>query len=270
MKIKIMQYNIRTGFRKLERPYDFEGKRMVYAKKIIKKENPDILILNEAYFESKNKSGIIMDYQKIFGFQYYAHGNYKKGLSPYWGHAILSKFPIIKEINKSQGHSGLLRAKIKIKDKIINLDVVHISPMPYLSSKKQEHFTKKLLKNKENYVLTGDFNSLSPEDKYQKAEMTKAWKKFDKNAGKVIKEMLKKDAVKYILSKGLIDTYKIKNKNFDFSIPTDFLSKNKSSGIRIDYIFCSKDFKVIKSGILKNKMTEKASDHYPIYALLEI
>ena len=271
MKIKVMQYNIRTGFRKTEKPYDYEENRIDFAKQVIKKENPDVLILNEAYFESKNKSGIFMDYQKIFGFSFYVHGNYKRDLSPFWGHALLSKYPIIESLNKSKGLAGLFRTKIKIRGKTINLDIVHISPIPYLSNKKQESFVKKILKDKkENYILTGDFNSLSSQDNYDENEMINAWSKFEKNAKEVMGEMLKRDAVIFILSKGLIDTYKSKNTKFDFSIPTDFLSKDKSSGIRIDYIFCSKNFKVVDSGIIKNELTEKASDHYPIYAILEI
>lgn len=271
MQIKIIQYNIRTGFRKIEKPYDYEENRLELAKKIIKNENPDILILNEAYFESKNKSKILMDYQKIFGFPFYAHGNYENGLSPFWGHALLSKYPIIEALNKSKGLAGLYRTKLKIKQKIVNLDIIHVSPIPCLSSKKQERFIKKILKNKKkNYILSGDFNSLSPEDKYDKEKMINSWGKFEKNAKKVVSEMLEKDTVKHVLFKGLIDSYKIKNKKFDFTIPTDFLSKDKSSGIRIDYIFCSKDFKVVNSGIIKNKLTEKASDHYPTYAILNI
>lgn len=271
MKIKIMQYNIRTGFRKTEKPYEYEGERLKLAKKIVKKENPDILILNEAYFESKNEAGILMNYQKIFNFPFYTHGNYKRGLSPFWGHSVLSKFPIEYSLNKSEGLAGLFSVKIKVQNKIINLDMVHISPIPYLSNKKQENFIKHVLKNKkDNYILTGDFNSLSSDDEYDKKEMVEAWSKFEKNAKKVIKEMLKRDAVRFVLSSGLVDTYKSKNNLFDFSIPTDFLSKDKSSGIRIDYIFCSKEFNVLDSGIIKNNLTEEASDHYPIFAVLEI
>jgi len=62
--------------------------------------------------------------------------------------------------------------------------------------------------------------------------------------------MLKCKAVKFILDKDLLDTYKFKNKIFDFTVPTDLRSKNKNSGIRIDYIFCSKDFKILDSGIV--------------------
>ncbi len=271
MKIKVMQFNIRTGFRIADEPYSLEGKRLEYAKKLINNEKPDILAINEAYFESENKSGILVNYQDIFNYPYYTHGNYKGGLSPFWGSAILSKFPIIGSENNNKGLGGCLRTKIQINDKIINLDLTHISPIPYLSNKKQEKTIKEIFKKtNKNYILTGDFNSLSPLDNYNQKEMLNAWSKIFKDANKQIKEMLKRDAVRFVLSKGLIDSYKEKNKVFEYTIPTDFLSKNKSTGIRIDYIFCSKEFKVIDSGIIKNQLTEKASDHYPIYAILEI
>lgn len=271
MKIKVIQFNIRTGFRVTEKPYSLEAKRMKYAKKLIRKENPDILLINEAYFESKNKSGILVNYREIFNYPYYAHGNYKNGLSPFWGSAILSKFPITKIKNKNRGLGGWLSCDIIKNKKVINLNLAHITPIPYLNSKGQEKEIKKILKEtNKNCILAGDFNSLSPLDHYNSKEMIKSWSKITKNADKQIKEMLKRDAVKVVLSKGLLDTYKEKNKMFNYTIPTNFLSKDKSTGIRIDYIFCSKEFKVVDSGIIKNSFSENSSDHYPIYAILEI
>lgn len=270
MKLKVIQYNIKSGFRNTKKPYLLERKREKLAQKIIERENPDILILNEAYFESKNKSKILMDYQKIFKFPFYAHGNYNNGLISFWGNALLSKYPIIKIENENKRFMGILKTQIKVEDKIINLDVTHVPPMPLLNNREQKMMIKQILKTKKkNYILTGDFNSLSPEDDYDKIKMINVWSKFTKNTKNLIKEMLKRDAIKFILSKKLIDTYKSKNKNFNFTIPTNLLSKNKSSGIRIDYIFCSRDFKIIDSGIIKDKLTEKTSDHYPIYAILE-
>ena len=64
--------------------------------------------------------------------------------------------------------------------------------------------------------------------------------------------------------------YKIKNNKFDFTIPTDLMSKNKNGAIRMDYIFCTEDFNVLDSGIIKNNLTEMVSDHYPVYAVLEV
>lgn len=270
MKIKLMQFNIRTGFRITNKPYSFEGNRLEYAKKLVEKENPDILTINEAYFETKN-NGILMDYKKIFNYPYYAHGNYKKGECPFWGSAVLSKFPIVSLNNKNVGLTGYLRIKIKLDKKIINLDLAHIAPIPLLTSKEQEKGIKNILnKPKKNYLLVGDFNSLSSLDNYDSKKLINSWKKIDPDAQKNVIEMLKRDALRFALSTGLKDTYKEKNKKFGFTIPTNFLSKDKSTGVRIDYILCSKEFKVIDSGIIKNNLSENASDHYPIYAILEI
>ncbi len=53
--------------------------------------------------------------------------------------------------------------------------------------------------------------------------------------------------ISYVLGKGLIDTYKAKNKMWDYSVPTTF----KEPALRIDYIFCSRDLNVVNSGIIK-------------------
>ena len=82
--------------------------------------------------------------------------------------------------------------------------------------------------------------------------------------------MLKSDMVKFILSQGLIDSYKIHNQESNYTVPTEFRKNSEDSRVRMDYIFCSKNIKVFDSGIIQNKTTEKASDHYPIFAELEI
>ena len=271
MNLKIIQYNIRTGFRHLESPFKYEKNRKKIAIKIIKRENPDILILNEAYFESKNSSGIIMDYQKIFKFNYYKHIHNKKGLIQFRGDAVLSKFPIISAKNKSKGMNDLLRLKIKINSSVINLDVLHLPPTPFSKDIERKNFLKSFVKNQaKNHIITGDFNSLSKYDNYNKNNLIKSWLKIEKDAKNVISDMLKGQTTKYLISKEYVDSYKAKNKKFDFTIPTDFLSKDKSTGIRIDYIFCSKDLKIINSGIIKDRLAELASDHYPIYTIFEI
>jgi len=81
---------------------------------------------------------------------------------------------------------------------------------------------------------------------------------------------MKRTAVKTIREHGLIDTFKAVNKGFDFTIPTDYISNDKSTGIRMDYIFCSEDFRVLEAYVVRNKFTEKASDHYPVVAVLKI
>jgi len=267
MKIKILVYNISRGF------YDKSAKihevqREKNAIKIVKKENPDILFLLEAYFFkgnnfAKRKFKIVQDYQKLFGykFQYAGFSKNKKG-----GILALSRFPL-KYKNFSKPQRNWLRVFL---DNKIKIDVLH--PSGELKEVERYNFVKKVLGKvgKRKYILAGDLNSLSPQDDYSKKRLLSGFKKFDNNYKKTVEDFLKKQTIKVVLSKGLVDSYKQKKDCFDFTMPTGLISKNKQTAMRIDYIFCSKDFKIIDAGIIKNKFSDFASDHYPIFAVLEI
>jgi endonuclease/exonuclease/phosphatase family metal-dependent hydrolase len=77
-------------------------------------------------------------------------------------------------------------------------------------------------------------------------------------------------AIGALIENKLTDTFKVGGGKWACTVPTDLLSRHKDTGVRIDYIFCSSNFKVVNAGVIKNDLTEKASDHYPIYAVLEI
>lgn len=276
MKLKIISYNILHGFYTYynpNKPLIFERERLDAAQKLIKKENPDILLLNEACFGVKNKTKILMNYKKIFDFPYYFYAQAKPKENE-WGSAFLSKYPIINIKNLSEILKNFVRAKIDFNGTLVYIDIAH--PHPNNSNLEKEKFFKRVLKDRikqKNYILAGDFNSLSPEDRYKKEKLIEGFKTFDDNPKKSVNNLMKGKAIQYLLSHGLIDSYRKIHKKFiesDYTIPTDFLSKNKLSKMRIDYIFCSKDIKIKDAGIIKGKEAEKASDHYPVYAKLEI
>ena len=265
-----MNYNILNGFCNGNPPYILDKKRMESAIKLIKSESPDILILTEAYFWPFAKKENLSNVKKIFEDLY---GQYTSLAHDYfrWAPIVLSKFKI-KDFNFSLSDFNLkfLRVNLDVNRKPITMDVFH--PHPDTTEKEKSNFLKRVLKkDKKNQVLAGDFNALFMEDTYDKQKFSRGYESFMGSRGKSkAKDMLKCLTIKTILKKKLIDTYKVKNKKFDYTIPTNLMSKNKDGSARIDYIFCSKDFKVIDSGIIKNELTEEASDHYPVYAVLEI
>jgi endonuclease/exonuclease/phosphatase family metal-dependent hydrolase len=270
MDIKLMNYNILHGFHTSEKPFILERERLEAAKEIVKKENPDLLVLTEACFGSPNKYGISMDYQKIFGFPYYHHAPATpEGYE--WGSAILSRFPITETRNLSESWMPFLRAQIDSGGTPFNIDVFH--PHPNISDDKK---VEKLKSTWEKYqapqILAGDFNALSPQDKYDREKLIMGFGTFTKDPESAVDFLLKGRIIPYIISQGLIDTYRQanpKHREQDYTIPTDALSKNKDSAIRLDYIFCSPDYKVSQAGIIKNSLTNKASDHYPVTAILK-
>ncbi len=273
MKIKVITYNTLTGFvdKNKKGIQVINKKRQKAAQKLIKEENPDILILTEANFVKSN-SRIKRDYKKIFGYKYEIFGSdiYK---DMDWGVSILSKYPIIESYDYTTKHSRWVRAMIKIKNKTMMVDGVH--PDPYHNEYQRMQWFKTVIRDRKNpYILAGDFNAFSPEDKYDKKKLIKGFTeslgdKWKYQAKEIVNSILKGDTIRFLLKEGLIDTFKKKHKRWDYSYHTK-LSGNKYDYSRIEYIFCSKDLKLIDSGMIKNNLSEMASDHYPIFAILNI
>ena len=274
MKIKVITYNIKEGFcdKDKSKNYKINKNRMQSGIKLIREEDPDLLVIIEACFRNKNKYGIKQDYKKMFGYKHEAYGSNKyKHIE--WGVLILSKYPILKHEDYSIKHAGFVRAIIKIKGKNIVVDAVH--PDPYHDEHQRMQWFKSVIRDKsKNYILAGDFNAFSHQDNYNKNRLIKGFKEYFKKeekhkAKEIVGDILTSKTIKFLIRNNLVDTFKKKNRDWDFSYHTD-LSKNKYDFSRLDYIFCSPNFNILNSGIIKNELVEKASDHYPIYAILKI
>ncbi len=267
MRIKIVNYNILNGSCNDERPFILDKKRLNLIIKVLENENPDIVILTEAYFwpfakrEKLDNYSILFD--RIYNLPVPALNQFR------WAPVVFSRFPI-EFIDLSEFHKAFLRTNIKLGEKKVFLDVIH--PHPDLREKEKEELINKVINDHQNpYILAGDLNSLSSEDNYDHNKLLEGYRKFMKNnAEEKVRDLLSFNSIKAILNKKLIDSFKAKNKEFDYTLPTDLRSESKESGVRVDYIFCSKEIKIVNSGIIKNKLTERASDHYPVYTILDI
>jgi endonuclease/exonuclease/phosphatase family metal-dependent hydrolase len=264
-----MTYNILNGLCNESSPYKIQRNRLKILSSVIEKENPDVLVLCEAFLWPFAKKNSLKDMSKIFGslYNFYASADYNFR----WAPIVLSKFPI-EEFDTSFTKTSLnyLRTELRIGGKLITLDVFH--PNPKISEIEKSRFLKPLLQSAPgNYIIAGDLNSLSPQDKYDKKKLTRGYVEFMNGRGKAkVRDMLTCKTIESILDEDLIDVYKKINDKTDFTMPTDLRCKNKDSAVRLDYIFCSNGFEIVDSGIVKNKSTEKASDHYPVYAVLDI
>ncbi len=175
MKIKIVGYNICHGFYTKQKPCIHLKKRQNTAKRIIKKENPDILVLTEASFSSpyaKKEYKIYQDYKRIFNYPHIASGfGKKKG-----GIVVLAKFPLNSE-DFSKPRENFLRVWFKINRRIITLDAIH--PSGHLKEQEKYKFIKRVLRAiKKPYIIAGDFNGLSPKDPYSKIKLVKGFRKL--------------------------------------------------------------------------------------------
>jgi len=267
MGIKVMNYNIMHGFHTMKKPFRFEKERLRKAKKVIEAEDPDILIMTEAGFGHNNKYGIKMDYSKIFGFPfvYHAPANIE------WGSALFSKHPIIDPKNLSGDWISYLRGLVKTPDGNVDVNVFH--PYPKITEAEKIRFLKrKLSGNPKNLILAGDFNALSHRDIYDREKMLRGFRSFSKDPEGAVKRFLQRSLHPHLEDRGLVDTYRQKRpkpNRKDYTIPTDFLSENKDSAMRLDHIYCSPDFNVKDAYIIQNKLSDQASDHYPTVSVLD-
>ena len=255
--IKLMNYNICYGFHSPGPNPQLDKERLELAKKIVNYEAPDILIFTEACF------GKFMDYKNLFQFKYGYFGPWSKE----WGNCLLSNYPLKAELAPF-GNRTAIRATINIQGKELHMDIIH--PDPENTDDDYIRATLPLLKSmKTPYIITGDFNSLSDEDKYKKSSLLKGFQSFaGKKTEYLVNKLLQRKFIPFIKSQGLLDALpKSKRK---YTIPTNLLSKDKSSAIRIDYFFISEDIKVIDAETIQNSQTEKASDHYPICCIIVV
>jgi endonuclease/exonuclease/phosphatase family metal-dependent hydrolase len=272
MKIKLVWYNILRGFHKKEEngSFTFEEKRLNGARKIISELNPDILFLGEADFNPLNtlsgKSAKKIDYAKIFNYPYFFYSF----VTERKGEAVLSKFPIVAKSSSTEMFS-LIESNWNMQNKKIKIDIIH--PYPKIPEKEKAERIKKILRKVRGpFILLGDFNALSPQDIYSIEELTEG---FRPARGDGARENAIDAAqclmIKEVINADLIDTFRAKNEERGDTFPTQAFSPFKEKGyMRLDYIFCSKEFKILESGIIKNKLADVASDHYPIYAVLEL
>ena len=265
MKIKVLQYNILNGLCSEEKPYALDVNRKDAFLETVISEDPDILTICEASCRSFVRKSENYESSIEEMLQADNNGNKFRGTP-----AVITRFDV-EHKNMSENFRKFIRAEVCIENRKIHLDVVH--PRPELDERcRNEFFSKAIKSGNKPYILSGDFNSLSPQDSYNLEKLTRGYQRFmGEEAGKKkVEDIIKMDAMRPLFSECLIDTYKKIRMNGDFTVPTDWRNKNKDSAVRLDYIFCSNDFKIIDAGIIKNKLTENASDHYPTYAVLEI
>lgn len=231
MKLKIMSFNTQHCCNYITKKIDYDV--MADA---IKRENADIVGLNEM-----RSKGVREDYEaqtdilaeKLGYYFYFAKAIDVGGCNPY-GNGIVSRYPIVKaetvmiknpDIAKCETRC-LLKAEIDVDGKIINVCVTHVG-LSFPEQVEAVNTAEKAIDNN-MCVLMGDFN-VTPEN-----------------------------AVLDRINAVMFDTAKLFDEPL-LSFPSD------KPEIKIDYIFTSKDLKVLSADIPEIV----ASDHRPHTAVIE-
>jgi exodeoxyribonuclease III len=253
--MKLMAYNIFNG----------AVNKLPQIIEIVNAESPDYLTLNEANTFANNGNEILKRFAQATNFSYFDLD--LSGKRDYHV-AIFSKYPL-KTVQKLQPlDRACLVAVIDTEFGKLSIASLHLTPFTEDLRHDEINLVVDLQKQYPNKILLGDMNSLSRIDNYDE-NMIKEFngiqlKKFTKEGN------MRYDAIDKILSTGYYDVAVEVNKNEKYTVPTKSNLDAAHSQLRLDYIFVSKPLLDHLSfyDVIKNDLTDGASDHYPIVAEL--
>ncbi len=275
-----MSYNIERGFH--SQNHVLEQERMHAAQHAVREVHPDLLALTEACYGGKNSQGILMNYQDIFGFPYGCFAGY-----PFFGprrgdeggNCLLSQIPLQAEAI-FLAHKGAVRGTFSLEERVLTIDVIH--PSYSVEDREKIKTLQPLLSTRKNpYLLTGDFNTVHPEDQYDWNQLVIDLKSYNPGIGtaeRTVSNWQKAEFISWLLGLGLRDAFPKHRR--ESTVPTKTVQtrmqnaqKNTSgtpSGVRLDFFFVSPEVEVGDCFVLKNQYTERASDHYPIVGIFNV
>ncbi|OGL65165.1 hypothetical protein A3B21_00300 [Candidatus Uhrbacteria bacterium RIFCSPLOWO2_01_FULL_47_24] len=254
--MKIMFLNIFEGCQEPER-----FKRIV---SFINRENPEVLGLSELYDWDKDDFAKLKMFVKQTNFPVQAF--YKSANNFHVG--IFSKHPFNQTADISEG-LGMAKVKVTIVFDNIALAVIvaHLSHLSEDIRLKEVGVISKYVKREEPTIFMGDFNSLSPLDRYNDGQLLEDMRKagMDKFGGK----KLRKEVIQTIMDAGFFDAVHEPAKALEYSVPTAYCKdQNHFTKLRLDYLFITDPLRSsLKSArILRTEETNQLSDHFPLLA----
>jgi endonuclease/exonuclease/phosphatase family metal-dependent hydrolase len=260
--LRLVSFNILEGFRPLaklgtERRL-LDRQRVAAARAIVGELAPDILVLNEALF-CRSHGGKKVDYRRLFSFPHEVAALYDGA----WGNAILSRFPITSSRELRIYNRGGLTAVIEPPGGALTVASYHPHPRR-IPHNKAIDFTRLVEGLEGPVVVCGDLNCISPEDAADRQQLIASFREFSKTPAADVDRFLESGRLVFAAlgTLGLRDAIPAASRRY--SIPTDLISRDKSSGIRIDHILCNAGIAVVDGEVFHSRESNRASDHHPV------
>jgi endonuclease/exonuclease/phosphatase family metal-dependent hydrolase len=260
--MRLLSYNILEGLRPLARGAGerrgIDRDRATAALSVVQKLEPDILVLNEALF-CQEYGGKIVDYATLFNFPYETAALYDFE----WGNTILSRHPIIKSQEMKIYNRGGLWALIDTPNGKLTVASYHPHPQRYPENKAAD-FVQLVAGVEGPVIVCGDLNCVSPEDKLDRTEMIAAFHRFSRTPEASVDQFLNSGRTVFdVLHRlGLRDAVPVPGRRY--SIPTDLLSTDKSSAMRLDHILANDGIEILAGEVIHSAATNRTSDHHPV------
>jgi endonuclease/exonuclease/phosphatase family metal-dependent hydrolase len=259
---RLASYNLLEGLRPIgpapgeRRQLDRE--RTQAARQVVAELRPDVLVLNEALF-CRQYQGHVVDYGRLFGFPYQAAALYESA----WGNAVLSCHPILRSHEmKTEGRGGLVAV---IDAPIGTFTVASYHPHPSRSPiDKAADFERLVADLVGPMIVCGDLNCISPVDVIDRNALVRAFGRFAGDPEAAVAQFVDsgRQVFAALAKLGLEDAIPLAGRRY--SIPTDLISLDKSSGMRIDHILANEAIIVVAGEVVHSAATNRASDHHPV------
>jgi len=254
--MKLLSYNI------------FDGAANTFQKiiKVVQDAKPDYVTLNEANSFARDNKRLLKDFARICDFSYFdiaLSGEFDYHV------AVFSRYPLKNVVKLQPLARACLIAQVGTPLGEISIASLHLTPLTEDDRHPEIDLIVKAQEGSENRILMGDMNSLSPHDNYDSGmiyEFDEAQKrKFVRNS------RLRFDAIKKIEGVGYFDASVLTKRNQEHTVPTLISPNMMIPSMRLDYIFVTKGLKssIRDYSVIKNKLTDSASDHYPVLVNLK-
>src|SRR5262245_37813853 len=260
--LRLVSYNSLEGLRHLTPATDerrhIDRERSEAAAAVVEELAPDILVLNEALY-CRQHDGTVVDYARLFGFPHEAAALYDSA----WGNAILSRFPITASHEMRVHNRGGLVAVVGTPSGALTVASYHPHPSRHPASKAAD-FVRLIAGLDGPLIVCGDLNAISPEDVIDKAAMIAGFRRFSLDAEATVDQFLESGKLVFeaLHRFGIDDAVPIEGRRY--SIPTDLISTDKTSAMRIDHILANGRIEVLQGEVVHSTASNRASDHHPV------
>lgn len=254
--MKLMTYNLLNGAKNT----------MDSVVQVANDQSPDILFLNEANGFDVNNNQILDEFAAATSFPYKHLARCGDGND--YHVAIFSKQPWSKLVEvKPLDRAGILVVVDSPFGEVAILGT-HLTPYTEDMRLKEASTILAALEPYDQKIIMGDLNSLAGVDDYRDSMIgdfnDMQFKKFTSDGH------LRYDVMRMFEHAGFIDAAQNAAKSRDITAPTMINEHGAHTNMRLDYILISSSIadRLTDYCVVKNELTNYASDHYPVVAEL--
>jgi exodeoxyribonuclease-3 len=253
--MKVVSYNLFEG----------AGATKSELAEFINGEQPDIVCLQEANGWGDDEQGRNKEFASEVDLPFYVYGDSNTRFKL----ATFSRTPFVgSEVHKNGFWHSAIKASVQHSGDTIDVWNVHLDPRSEANRLDEASVLASMVSKAKKAIAVGDFNSLSATDDYAPDLIEQLRSKGIRKFGEIA---LRYDVMDYFVAQGLVDVAQALGTN-EWTVPTPAnTDAHHADRLRLDYMLATQDLasSITSMATVKNKLTDKISDHYPLVVTIE-